>query len=178
MRSVDWINSQKYVLWTIKGSFDHQCFATMIDFFYSGQLNITTVNSVGLLEVADLLLLEATRRSLINYLQQTLNCDNCVWYRTVGQVWLQTQRFFLPSSLLKRPVFKFLDFAQLWALCGPWATFTYYNVTLIFLEFLALWYSTLLCVALYSFELFFCFKFLCVTQKHELIKMILNRSQP
>ena len=111
--SVDWINSQKYVLLTIKGSFDHQCFVTMIDFFYSGQLNITTVNSVGLLEVADLLLLEATRRSLINYLQQTLNCDNCVWYRTVGQVWSQTQRVFSPASLLKRPVFKILDFAQL-----------------------------------------------------------------
>ena len=86
----------------------------MIDFFYSGQLNITTVNSVGLLEVADLLLLEATRKSLINYLQQTLNCDNCVWYRTVGQVWSQTQRFFtgIPFEEAGFQVFRF---------CAAWS---------------------------------------------------------
>ena len=59
----------------------------IIDYFYSGTLKITLENVQELLELADLLLLENTKKYLIKYLKQTLNSQNCILYKRLGQLY-------------------------------------------------------------------------------------------
>ena len=68
----------------IGGNLDHSAFEQIINFFYTGLLEIKLSNAIELLQVADLLLLEQTKTSLLRYMQQTLNSDNCILYKDVG----------------------------------------------------------------------------------------------
>ena len=68
----------------IGGHLDHLAFEQIINFFYTGTLEITSYNAIDLLEVADLLLLEQTKNYLLKYMQQTLNSENCILYKNVG----------------------------------------------------------------------------------------------
>ena len=88
----------------------------MIDFFYSGQLKITSANAVNLLVVADLLLLDATRKCLLNFMQQTLNSDNCVLYRSCGLTYNCADLVEVAESFINRnfeEVSKSMDFRTL-----------------------------------------------------------------
>ena len=68
----------------IGGNLDDSAFEKIIEFFYTGQLEINSSNAIELLQVADLLLLEQTKKSLLRYMQQSLNSDNCILYKDVG----------------------------------------------------------------------------------------------
>ena len=61
----------------------------LIDYFYCGTLKITLENVPELLKLADLLLLENTKKYLINYLKQTLNSQNCILYKRLGQLYCE-----------------------------------------------------------------------------------------
>ena len=74
---------QKFVY--IGGEFDHLAFEQIINFFYTGILEIDSNNAIELLQVADVLLLEQTRNSLLKYMQQTLNFENCILYKNIGK---------------------------------------------------------------------------------------------
>ena len=69
----------------IGGEFDHLAFEQIINFFYTGILVIDSYNAIELLQVADILLLEQTRSSLLKYMQQTLNFENCILYKDIGK---------------------------------------------------------------------------------------------
>ena len=66
---------------------NYNALTQIIDFFYSGVLKITLENVQELLELADLLLLENTKNHLIKYLKQTLNAQNCILYKRLGQLY-------------------------------------------------------------------------------------------
>ena len=68
----------------IGGNLDHSAFEQIIDFFYTGLLEVHSSNAIELLQVADLLLLQQTKTSLLRYMQQTLNSENCILYKDVG----------------------------------------------------------------------------------------------
>merc|ERR1712223_589346 len=68
----------------IGGNLDQSAFEQIIDFFYTGLLEVHSSNAIELLQVADLLLLQQTKASLLRYMQQTLNSDNCILYKDVG----------------------------------------------------------------------------------------------
>ena len=68
----------------IGGNLDHSAFEQIISYFYTGMLEIQSFNAIELLQVADLLLLEQTKTSLLRYMQQTLNSENCILYKDVG----------------------------------------------------------------------------------------------
>ena len=88
----------------------------MVDFFYSGQLIVTRDSVTDLLRIADLLMLESTRNSLLKFLQQTLNSENCIWYKSLGETFNcspvvdAAQRFIIRNF---EDVSKTPDFTQL-----------------------------------------------------------------
>ena len=68
----------------IGGNLDPSAFEQIIGFFYTGLLEVHSSNAIELLQVADLLLLQQTKTSLLRYMQQTLNSENCILYKDVG----------------------------------------------------------------------------------------------
>ena len=69
---------------------DYSAFEQILNFFYTGVLEITPLNAIELLQVADVLLLDQTKECLLKYMQQTLNSENCILYKDVGKTFACT----------------------------------------------------------------------------------------
>ena len=88
----------------------------LIDYFYCGTLKITLENVPELLKLADLLLLENTKKYLINYLKQTLNSQNCILYKRLGQLYCEEKLMENSEEFMARNYAKVMESEDFYSL--------------------------------------------------------------
>ena len=88
----------------------------LIDYFYCGTLKITLDNVEELLKLADLLLLENTKKYLINYLKQTLNSQNCILYKRLGQLYCEEKLMENSEEFMARNYAKVMESEDFYSL--------------------------------------------------------------
>ena len=88
----------------------------LIDYFYCGTLKITLENVPELLKLADLLLLENAKKYLINYLKQTLNSQNCILYKRLGQLYCEEKLMENSEEFMARNYAKVMESEDFYSL--------------------------------------------------------------